>query len=121
MLQFLQNISFYTPEVQTFGNSRTFVMETPRTLIIAQESVGVSKSIAQHSMFWSFQRKMFGGSKTIAQQSVFLEFPTKDVTSYVWSFQNDCATRLCSGVSTQSSYIRCFDFPNVIQNFIYCY
>ena len=99
MLQFLQNISFYTPEVQTFGISRTFVMETPRTLFIAQESFGVSKTIAQHSIFWSLQRKMFGVSKSIAQHSMFwsfqnycatisvLEFPTKDVTSEVWSFQ----------------------------------
>ena len=86
-------------------------METPRTVIIAQESVEVSKTIAQHSMFWSFQRKMFGVSKCIAQHSMFwsfqnycatisvLEFPTKDVTSEVWNFQNDCSTSLCSGVS----------------------
>ncbi len=87
MLEFLKNISFYTPEVQTFGNSRTFVMETPRTIIIAQESFGVSKSIAQHSMFWSFQRKMFGVSKTIAHHSMFGVSKTIAQQAMFWSFQ----------------------------------
>ena len=88
MLQFLQNISFYTPEVQTFGNSRTFVMETPRTLIIAQESFGVSKTIAQHFIFWNLQPKMlqqmFGFSKLLgnryfARTNVFCLYSLFDV------------------------------------------
>ncbi len=88
MRDFQKTISFYTPKFSTLGNSRTFVMETQRTLSIVQESFVVSITIAQHSIFWNFQPKMlqqmFGVSKLLgnryfARTNVFCLYSLFDV------------------------------------------